>query len=235
MGIKQELPDGLDLCSCAEPPAEAAGHAGHGAVTLSWLHNDHQAQLMLWHQGLWWPGHGSVGVAWEISKIADISYLSLKSCSFCTELFSPEETARSSHRGGVCWSYSQLETWPCNTQQPSPGLGGISASNSSQNGSNGPGSHDLCCELHSYFTERSLFVEIFFVFTHPNRGSSLSFSFIATFSWNILLYVFTFFFVCMFSRRHGRNFQTMYEPGLSFWMWHASPQRTLISVHLLCS
>lgn len=52
MGIKQELPDGLDLCSCAEPPAEAAGHAGHGAVTLSWLHNDHQAQLMLWHQGL---------------------------------------------------------------------------------------------------------------------------------------------------------------------------------------
>lgn len=46
-------------------------------------------------------------------------------------------------------------------------------------------------------TERSLFVEIFFVFTISNKGNPLSFSSIATFSWKIYLYIFTFFlFVC---------------------------------------
>lgn len=35
------------------------------------------------------------------------------------------------------------------------------------------------------------------VFTIPNKGNSLSFSFIATFSWKLPLYIFTFFlFVC---------------------------------------
>jgi len=46
-------------------------------------------------------------------------------------------------------------------------------------------------------TEGSLFVEIFFVFTIPNKRNSLSFSFIATFSWKIYLYICSFFlFVC---------------------------------------
>lgn len=46
-------------------------------------------------------------------------------------------------------------------------------------------------------TEISLFVETLFVFTIPNKGNSLSFSFVATFSWKIHLYIFTFFlFVC---------------------------------------
>lgn len=49
-------------------------------------------------------------------------------------------------------------------------------------------------------TERRLFSEIFFVFTFPNKGNPLSFFFsIVTFSWEIHLYIFTFFFfVCLF-------------------------------------
>lgn len=48
-------------------------------------------------------------------------------------------------------------------------------------------------------TERSLFVEIVFVFVIPNKGNSLLFSFTGTFSWNIHLYIFTFFlFVCLY-------------------------------------
>lgn len=75
-------------------------------------------------------------------------------------------------------------------------------------------------------TERSLFVEIFFVFTDPNRGSSLSFSFHCNIFLEYAFVCFYFLFVCMFSRRHGRNFQTMYEPGFSLGMGQSSKDRT---------
>lgn len=67
-------------------------------------------------------------------------------------------------------------------------------------------------------TKISSFAEIFFVFTFPNKGNSLSFFFfyIVTFSWEIQLYIFTFcFFVCMFSVRHRRISKTMYKPGFA--------------------
>lgn len=140
-------------------------------------------------------------------------------------LFSPEETTTSRYSGGVCKPYSQLETSPyCQIQQASPGLWGISSRNSSQNGTNGSGSHDLRCELNSYhYWKKFVCRDFFSIYDSKQRKFFVSFFHCKTFLEDPFVY-FYFRPVCLFSTRHGRKFKTMYKPGFSFSMQHAGLQ-----------
>ncbi|RMC11312.1 hypothetical protein DUI87_11431 [Hirundo rustica rustica] len=71
VGIKQELPDGLDLCSCAEPPAEAVGHAGQCWTVLDnagqcWTH-----WTMLDSAGQCWTMLENAGQCWTMLDTLD--------------------------------------------------------------------------------------------------------------------------------------------------------------------